>query len=248
MPDLQISVNTSGAMMMLAQVQGQLPYAISLGLNRLANVGQKAEQGQMQHAFHLRREQFVLRGVKINKTDRATKTSWRVTITLEYPDGRPFMDQHEEGGDRTRHGGRFLWQPNQDVFKSKVISANNPLAPKNLHMARTAAGQVKGEQETFMVRTAAGQRLVLQRVARGLAKGTRLKSFTLDNLAVGMGPRTKKQKQLRRKDGTRVLYRLVERVRIPADLRFVDTIGQAVSASQSAVFNQAVMDALRSAR
>ena len=80
MRDVEIHVDTSGPMTMLAAATGQLPYAISLGLNRLAIVGQKGEQGQMQHAFHLRREQFVLRGVKINKTDRATKTSWRVVL------------------------------------------------------------------------------------------------------------------------------------------------------------------------
>lgn len=248
MSGVQIQVNVSGPRLMLATAANQLPFAISLGLNRLANVGQAAEQARMRVAFHLRREQFVVRGVKINKVDRATKTSWRVTISLSYPDGRPFMDQHEDGGERTRHGGRFLWQPNAEVFKSKVIGASNPLAPKNLHMSKTAAGQVKGDQDTFMVKTVSGQRLVLQRIAKGLARGTRLKSFNLDNVHVGIGPRTKKSKQLQRGAGTRLLYRLVDRVRIPADLEFVQTISREVAAQQVAVMDEAVRDALRTAR
>lgn len=248
---VEIHVNTSGVMVMLAHAQGQLPYAISLGLNRLANIGQKAEQDQMKRSFKLRRETFVLRGVKINKADRASKTSWRVTIQLSYPDNRPFMDQHEQGGFRTRRGGRFLWQPNSEVFKSKVISASNPLAPKNLHMTRTPGGQIKGDQRTFMVKTASGQRLVLQREDRRLDKRSArgLKSLTLDNFAGGMGPRTKKEKRsIRRTGGTRLLYRLVERVRIPADLRFVETISREVAAQQAAVMNEAVREALRTAR
>ena len=131
---IRLSVNTTGALAHLAELNGQLPFAMSLGLNRLANVGQAAEQNQMRHAFKLRREQFVVRGVKIEKLDRATKTSWRVIIQLAYPDARPFMDLHEPGGDRHRHGGRYLWQPNQNVFKSRVIGATNPLHPRNLNI------------------------------------------------------------------------------------------------------------------
>lgn len=248
---ITIQVNIQGALTMLAKAQDQLPFAISLGLNRLANAGQAAEQAHMRKAFKLRREQFVVRGVKINKADRATKTSWRVVIQLAYPDDRPFMDQHEKGGFRTRHGGRFLWQPNQQVFRSKVIAASNPLSPKNLHMQRTPAGQIKGDQRTFMVKTANGQRLVLQRQDRKLdGRSVRgLKSLTLDNFAGGMGPRTKKEKRsIRRTGGTRLLYRLVERVRIPADLRFVDTIQREVAAKQGVVMQEALMQALRTAR
>jgi hypothetical protein len=248
---ISIHVDTRGVTAMLTRAQDQLPFAISLGLNRLANAGQAAEQAQMRHVFKLRREQFVVRGVKINKVDRATKTSWRVVIQLAYPDSRPFMDQHEKGGFRTRHGGRFLWQPNQQVFRSKVIAASNPLHPRNLHMHKTDKGQIKGDQRTFMVKTASGQRLVLQREDRRLDKRSArgLKSLTLDNLAGGQGPNTKKQKRsIKRTGGTRLLYRLVERVRIPADLRFVSTIEREVAMKQRAIMQDAMHQALRTAR
>lgn len=246
---IEIRVNTSGVMVMLAQAHDQLPYAISLGLNRLANIGQRAEQNQMRRGFKLRRETFVVRGVKIAKTDRASKTSWRVTIQLSYPDNRPFMDQHEQGGMRTRKGGRFLWQPNAEVFKSKVISASNPLSPKNLHMQRTPGGQIKGDSNTFMVKTSSGQRLVVQRIGKDQAHpgftASSIKGLSLNNF--GKNKRGA-LKQARAKAATRLLYRLVERVRIPADLRFVDTISREVAAQQAVVMEQAVAEALRSAR
>ena len=248
---ISIHVDTRGAMVMFAHAQEQLPFAVSLGLNRIANAGQAAEQAQIRRAFKLRREQFVVRGVKIEKADRATKTSWRVVIQLAYPDNRPFMDQHEKGGFRTRHGGRFLWQPNQQVFRSKIIAASNPLHPKNLHMHKTDKGQIKGDQRTFMVKTASGQRLVLQREDRRLDKRSArgLKSLNLDNYAGGMGPRRKKEtRSIRRTGGTRLLYRLVERVRIPADLRFVDTIQREVAAKQGVIMQDAMRQALRTAR
>ena len=239
---LQVRVDISAVKEALAGVEKQIPFAVTLGLNRLANIGQKAEQDHMRQAFKLRRETFVVRGVKINKADRATKATWRVTIQLAYPDARPFMDQHEQGGERTRHGGRYLWQPNQQVFKSKVISASNPLAPKNLHMGRTPAGQIKGEQRTFMVKTTNGERLVLQRergkqkeLAGGKAHGKK-----------GLGKVRKRNTKGRAQ--TRVLYRLVSRVRIPADLRFVNTITAAVESQMDQAMGQAVRDALKWAR
>lgn len=248
---IEIRVDVNGGLRMLAEASGQAGFGIALGLNRLANEGQKAEQRHIRRAFRLRREQFVVRGVKISKANRATKTSWRVVIQLAYPDDRPFMDQHEKGGFRTRHGGRFLWQPNQQVFRSKVIAASNPLHPKNLHMHKTDKGQIKGDQRTFMVKTASGQRLVLQREDRRLDGRSKrgLKGLTLDNFAGGMGPRRKKEtRSIRRTGGTRLLYRLVERVKIPADLRFVDTIGKEVAAKQGVIMQRALLDAMRTAR
>ena len=209
----------------LANVTGQLPHAMRLGLNRLANLGQKAEQAQMRKGFHLRREPFVIRGIKILKADRATKTSWSVLIQLAYPDNRHFMDLHESGGSRVRHGGRYLWQPNQEVFKSKVISAANALHPSNLHMHRTPGGQIKGDNGTFMVKTLSGWRGVIQRITKG-----------------------KKGKAQKKTTNTRTLYRLVARVRIPADLKFVQTISREVNAQQARVMDQALREAMMTAR
>ena len=51
--------------------QIQLPFAMSLGLNRVANIGQKAERDRLTAVFKLRRAPWILQGVYISKADRA---------------------------------------------------------------------------------------------------------------------------------------------------------------------------------
>lgn len=224
----------------------ELPWAMTLALNKVANKAQDAEREHMKRSFKLRRETFVLRGVKINKQDRATKSSWRVVIQLAYPDAQPFLDQHELGGYRTRFTGKRLWQPNPSVFQSKVIGRANPLHPKNLKLAKDKSGRIIGKERTFLVRTSS-QILVLQRVDRRLTKPSarRVRSLTLENVAVGMGPHRRKEKGISRTGGTRLLYRLVERVKIPARLQFVSTISGSALAEFPAALRVAMTDALR---
>lgn len=242
---IQVKVHPEGALAALATAGGQFPYIVSVALNRTANIGQEAERKQMRGSLHLRQERFVVRGIKIDKADRATKTSWRVVIQLAYPDDRHFLDQHEEGGDRIRHGGKRLWKPNKEVFKSKIIGRANPLHPSNLHLHLDEGGRIVGDQRTFLVRVSSGKVLILQRVDRRIdRRGARLSSFTLDNVAVGMGPRRRKEKALHRTVGTRLLYKLVDRVRIPADLKFVPTISQAALDAFPDEFHRAAVEAL----
>lgn len=246
---MKVQVDLAAFNRAMGGMERQMPYAVSLALNRVANRAQGAERQHMREVFKLRREQFVLRGVKIAKADRATKTSWSVVIQLAYPDQRPFMDMHEGGGQRQRHGGGRLWQPNESVFKSKVIGRQNPLHPKNLKL-RKVGGKLMGAQGTFVVKTG-GQVLVLQRVGRGLtAKSKRtMRHITLDNFAGGMGPRAKGEtKSLERTAGTRLLYRLVSRVTIPAELQFLVTIAKTVTSTWNEEARRAMDEAMRSAR
>ena len=103
MSGIRVHVDPRAVLGWLSDAQErQLPFAVSLALNRVANQAQVAERENIKRSFKLRRESFVLKGVKISKQDRATKSSWRVTIQLAYPDDRHFLDQHEVGGYRTR--------------------------------------------------------------------------------------------------------------------------------------------------
>jgi len=245
---IQIKVDTSGAMILLAQATDQLPYAMSLALNRVANDGQKAEQARVKSVFKLRQETFVIRGIKIEKLDRATKNSWSVVISI--PATQDFLDKFEMGDPKTPRVGKWLWIPNSDVFKNKIINRGNPLHPKNLHFQKSKGGQLQGDQRTFMLKTKAGMPLVIQRIDQKLAKGSYsiMKSMTLDNVHTGMGPRTKKQKAIHRSAGTRLLYRLVSRVPTPVRLAFVDTITNEVMRTWPSRIEDAVSEALRTAR
>ena len=247
MSGIRVHVDPRAVLGWLSDAQErQLPFAVSLALNRVANQAQVAERENLKRSFKLRRESFVLKGVKISKQDRATKSSWRVTIQLAYPDDRHFLDQHEVGGYRTRYGGKRLWQPNPEVFASKVIGRANPLHPKNLRLAKDKSGRVVGQERTFLVRVKSAV-LVLQRVDRRLTKGSarRLKGLTLDNVQTGMGPHTKKSRGISRTGGTRLLYRLVERVKLPARLQFVSTIGGVAQSQFPEALRAAMVDALR---
>ena len=77
-----------------------------------------------------------------------------------------------------------------------------------------------------MVKTASGWRGVIQRVAPTQVKG----------------------KGTRSKAATRVLYRLVDRVKVAADLRFIETITREVQARHSEVMAAAMEQALRTMR
>lgn len=245
---ISIQVKSQGFLAMLAGATNQLPYAMSLALNRVAVDGQKAEQGRLKAAFHLRRETFVIRGIKIEKADRASKTSWRVVISI--PVAQDFLSKFEEGDPKVPRQGKWLWIPNPAVFQNKIINRGNPLHPKNLHFMKSKGGQLVGDQRTFMLKGKNGKPLVIQRTDRGLAKGSYsiMRSMTLDNVHMGMGPREKKQKGIRRNAGTRLLYTLVSRVRTPVRLEFVSTITNEVQAQWPERMNQAISEALRTAR
>lgn len=245
---IRVQIDPSEVLKRLDGFEKQAGYAMSLALNRVANLAQEAQREQMKQAFKLRRETFVLRGVKISKADRASKSTWRVVIQIAYPDDRRFMHEHEKGGERKRHGGRFLWQPNAKVFRG-IITKANPLHPKNLNMRKTPAGQIKGDHRTFMVRTQQGQRLVLQRIGKDQVHpgftASSIKGLTLKNF--GQGKRGQ-LKQARPKAAMRLLYRLVDRVRIPADLQFVKTVGRTVQAQWEKQAAAAARRAIETAR
>ena len=229
----------------------QIPYAVSLGLNRIANVGQKAEQNRLLGEFHLRREKFILQGVYISKADRASKTSWRVT--LQFQGDRSFLGRMEQGGLKDPTKGHWLWKPNPAVFGDRIIMRSNPLHPSNLHF-RSPIGnkgkgwQLQGDQRTFMVKSNGSRTgpLVLQRTGAASTgynhtSQLRTKGGQFDGMLRNPGERKRKQ-------GVRLLYTLVSKVHVPAKLEFVNTIEGAVQAAWPTVMGEALRDALRSAR
>ena len=59
-----IRVDTTKTVKALNAMSRQLPIAVSLGLNRLANAGQKAQRDHPRQAFTLRKERFILDTIK----------------------------------------------------------------------------------------------------------------------------------------------------------------------------------------
>jgi hypothetical protein len=245
-----IRVNTNSLSDGLSYLEKvQIPFAVSLGLNRVANDAQKAEREHITKSFHLRNKAFNLNGIYISKADRATKSSWRVVIQVQAD--RDYLDRFETGGYKMPSKGRFLWKPNPEVFKGGIIQTGNPLNPHNLHFTRRG-GSLQGNEQTFMVKTKkTGQTLVLQRVDRGLSKKSQrtVGKMNLDSFKGGMGPAEKREKySLHRNVGIRMLYQLVSRTTIPASLEFVPTITRTVNAQWSVRMQEAMAQAMESAR
>lgn len=245
---ISIRVDPSKALGNLTDAQErQLPFAVSMAINRTANDAQSAERYRVKASFKLRREAFNLRGVYISKQDRANKTTWRAVIQIQAD--RDYLNKFEAGGEQMPHG-RFRWIPNRDMFKSRIIGAGDPLHPKNHKFHKDPSGRMLGNERTFMVKTKGnGQVLVLQREDKRLTKrSSRLSSFTLDNVAVGMGPRTRKQKALSRTAGVRMLYRLTTRYKVRAQLEFYDTVSRTVQDVWPARMREALAEAMRGAK
>jgi hypothetical protein len=246
---LRLHVQASAVRALFRDVgERQMPYAMSLGLNRLANVAQEAVRVErLQGKFRLRQQAWNLRAIKIDKADRANKQAWRVVVQVD--PRADYLNKFEQEGMHEPFGGRrYLWVPNSAVFRGKIIQAGNPLHPKALRLHRVGS-RVVGAQRTFMVRTDEGP-IVLQRIDRGLTKRSqrRLGKFDLDNVAVGLGPRQKHEQALARTAGVRCLYVLRERVRVPLKLEFVPTVARTVRRQAEPVFREAVGRTLATAR
>jgi len=225
----QINIDPRTVLTGLTDMQErQLPFAVSLALNRVANDAQDAERQKIKGRFHLRHESFVLNTIKIEKTDRATKSTWRVIISIHLD--RNELAKFEEGGYKMATKGRWVWEPNKDVFGDKPIQSGNALAVKNLHFARTPGGQMQGNERTFMIHGKKGP-LIMQRTSGRKAKRGK-------GMVTSMSAKT----------GTRMLYTLVEKVSLPVHLEFVDTITRTAYAQWLPRMTEAMDEAMRSSR
>lgn len=98
--EIVLTAEIAAAIAALENVQQkQLPFATSLAVNRTALDAQGAVRGHVRQAFTLRKEQFVLQRVKIEKGDFSTKrfpSAFRVKI--DNAKGREFLAKFESDG------------------------------------------------------------------------------------------------------------------------------------------------------
>ena len=90
--------------------------------------------------------------------------------------------------------------------------------------------------------------VVFQHTERSLTKASRkaIKRLTLDSFAGGQGPRTKKERySLKRTNSSRLLWSLVDRVKVPTKLEFITTITQAVNAISKQRWDESMAYAIR---
>lgn len=224
----------------------QVPFAMSKALNTLGNDVQADERKGIESHFDLRRRDWNLRAIKIDKADRATKTSWKVRIQVDPRSS--YLDKFEQEGVHEPFGGRnYLWIPNnQGVFRNRIIQAMNPLHPKNLNMHKVG-NRVIGAERTFMIQGPKGP-MVIQRLGSG--KGTHYTERSINRLSLdSWGKKGAKGRLVKdRRAGTQVLYQLRERVKVPLKLEFVSTAGETVVRRGEIVFRSSLLEAMSTAR
>lgn len=243
---IQVHVDTRGATAQLtAAEERQVPFAMKQALNTLANEAQRTVREGLQERFKLRRSEWNLRGIYIAKNDRASKTTWRVVIQVS--EKTNYLDKFEKGGDKLPVGGHaYLWEPNDKVFKNRILPQGDPLRPKNLNLHRDPHGRVIGDNRTFLAKTGNSEMpfVVVQRREaphKGFTKGS-MKSLNLNSFG-------RKQLQAKKRgEATVTLYKLRKRIPVKAQLQFVPTITKVVQSRFRQVFATELASAMRTAR
>ncbi len=128
-----ISVNVSGAdhaRQVLQKVARQMPFAMSLALNKTANAVQQAVRDELPGRFTVRRNAWLKNTIYRNRgTDFATKSRLQAIVRI-HPD-RDVLAKHEAGGTKVPTSGQSLAIPTANVRRNRsdiVTKANRPRA------------------------------------------------------------------------------------------------------------------------
>lgn len=207
--------------------EDQLPFAMSKMLNALATDVQVAERAQMHAIFHVNRDQWVDRNVKISHF--AKKTELWAEIGIVSPGGGDRSDILGKFEDQTTkaptQGGKSIVIPTTETKRTKAGVVSNTIRPRNLHFvqAKNQGGQYTvyvGDKHTVLLQRPDGSGLIIQNT------GTHVKGAA---------------------DGT-VLYTLKPSVTIKPDLHFQSIGEQIVDRMSAQRWGEAAELALRTAR
>lgn len=155
----------------------QVPFALSLALNRTANDGQQAVRNRIQggRGFTIRSDssrQFLLRQVRRNPgQDFATKRDLvaRLRIQNTQKPGPSLLSLVDQGGVR---GSRFVLSPvtRGNNLPIPVRRSASGAVPRSTYPGRlnlTQRGKtLRGDRRTFVVNTKGGDTLLLQRYGK----------------------------------------------------------------------------------
>ena len=227
---INVQVDTEDVRAYLKEIgaERQQGFVISLALNRLANLAQKAErENDLAKNFKIRRKQFVMNKVYINKVDRANKNSW--TVTIQIKEDYPQISLFETGADKVPFHSQYLALPNRQVFGGRIIQQDDELSIRNLHL-KNIGSRVEGDSETFIINS----------------KRTNVPLIIQDCFA--NGERKKKMRGMNKHLGNRILYTLIRKSRLPVRLHFVETVSNSVKQNYEQVFTDALTQALKTAK
>lgn len=145
----------------------QQAFAVSRGLNKLADRAQQRVRERIEANFKLKRKSFLFNSVKISKVSRATKSSWAVTIEVTYQ----ALADMETGKAHTPGNGRSLLATQAGKLADKIIRGSNALAMRNLNFGSgTIQPHQTGGNRTFSIQTKGGLMIMQRTGKRGAVK------------------------------------------------------------------------------
>jgi hypothetical protein len=246
---IQLQVNTQDVQRRLGAFRNQVPFVLATSINETLLLAQKAQRARQQQSFKIRNRTFMDRAVKISPF--ATKANPRGVLLIDPPGGQArasILTQHEEGGIKrasSQHGmGGSLWIPEPTgptparKIRSGVrgVPAGSGFRPRELGLKpHGTSGKVwQGANRTFLIRTADGRGIVLQRTRGSRRRATRI--------------RTRKTHWVGRRSGVEVLYILTPNGRLQPRLHFEETVISTIQREWEPNVLQAIMRALATAR
>lgn len=217
--DLTIKIDSAGLINRLHAVERQVPFALALGTNRTIEEVQAAIQKHEYETYTIRRP-WVVQGIKIDNSDRATKDNPRAIVHLD-PE-RAFMSKFQEGTIKLPMGKSIAIPIAAKRSKSDLIQkGQRPRAfgfTKGYSSIRTRATIWRGEKGAWMIQRPDGSGTIFQRV--GKAERNRRRKANAERAANGLDA-------LYRDPSLKVLYVLRPKAQTPRNLEFYE-IGERV--------------------
>ena len=215
---IEVRVESTAAGRLLATLSGQMPFAISKAINATAKDFQEEQRRGIARRFTLRRKTFVLRTVKINRGDFATKHKLEARVQID--PRRNILAKFELGGRKRPRRGKHVAVPIA-VRRTRKGIVTRRQRPRAFHFERhvTARGklQLKGERRTFIILR-------------------------------GRNPGIYQRLGGRRNSRVRLLYAFKRSVPISPDLEFISTGRRIIHERYAANLHKAIQFALRTAK
>lgn len=265
--DLDVRVDVDSAVRALSNVRrDQLPFATSLAVNWTALGAQRDIRAHVRQEFTLRRPDFILKTIKVEKGDWATKRNplaFRLKIDdKRYDKGRrDLLAKFEAGGTRAR--------PDRDAPVFIPSEHARPqfaaITPKRLFPFALRLQSGRGTVGFYLVQgsslTATGKRrkrkaikgilkAQVVRTERGIRQWRgKARTFVLDPLEhQGVKTWGVYQRTGPKREDVQLLWTYKARSRLPARLRFVATAQESADREFARNFRRAYAQALATAR
>lgn len=167
-PTIQVELDTNAsevARWIQHVFSDQMPFALSLAINRTAYNVRDAIRSGIQHRFTIRRR-WVVHGIQIPRGGRATKQKLEAIVELERR--RSFLAKFEEGGVKRGSATMPIAIPTEHIRPVHTATPPLSLYPKNLGLqerrdisggftaarttfTRRGVKQWKGKRRTFVI-------------------------------------------------------------------------------------------------